>query len=193
MANSCASLTLASEFIPYSGFCRHLSTASSCRVTFCQPQQRPMRSFSLACRAQSESNVKNSHIFTRRNAAISAAVLAMGIISNGQPAFGGILSGAPGLESVPSISIPQPDFLKKIADSQKQKYEDFDENVKTSPLLQQLLKKSEENREVNRAAIQNKYCQRGAEWGVGDCSLQGLTEEDKAAFFKILQAAQGEK
>ena len=33
----------------------------------------------------------------------------------------------------------------------------------------------------------DKYCERGAEWGVGDCSLQGLTAADKKAFRTALK------
>ena len=38
----------------------------------------------------------------------------------------------------------------------------------------------------NKAMIQAKYCKRGAEWGVGDCALGGMTAEEKEDFMKTL-------
>lgn len=39
----------------------------------------------------------------------------------------------------------------------------------------------------HKKEIADKYCERGAEWGVGDCSLVGMTQEEKEAFMKVLK------
>ncbi|KAG6552600.1 hypothetical protein Mapa_005800 [Marchantia paleacea] len=103
------------------------------------------------------------------------------------PVEAGILSGAGGLESLQLPSLPEPDFLKKMQENSRKKYEDFDSRFKASPYLQGLLKKSKENAELHRKEIEDKYCERGAEWGVGDCSLNGLPQADKDAFLEALR------
>ncbi|CAM6044406.1 unnamed protein product [Sphagnum compactum] len=103
------------------------------------------------------------------------------------PAEAGLLSGSAGMESIPLPPLPEPDFLKKIQEANKKKYEAFDANFKASPLLQELLKKSKDNAELHKQEIQDKYCARGAEWGVGDCSLEGMTEAEKEAFRAALK------
>lgn len=99
----------------------------------------------------------------------------------------GILSGSTGLESFELPSIPTPDVLKKIQEANVAKYKAFDENFKKSPFLQKLLQKSKENEVKNKKEIADKYCERGAEWGVGDCSLVGMSQADRDAFFENLR------
>lgn len=43
----------------------------------------------------------------------------------------------------------------------------------------------------NRQAIQDKYCIRGAEWGVGDCSADGMSPEDREKFIAMLEQKAG--
>lgn len=45
----------------------------------------------------------------------------------------------------------------------------------------------------NRQEIQDKYCIRGAEWGVGDCSAEGMSPEDKDKFIAELKEKAGVK
>ncbi|KAL2620377.1 hypothetical protein R1flu_000582 [Riccia fluitans] len=105
------------------------------------------------------------------------------------PVEAGILSGSSGLESLdlPSVNVPKPEFLQKMQEENRKKYEDFDARLKASPYIQGLLKKSKENAEMHRKEIEDKYCERGAEWGVGDCSLNGLPQADKEAFLEALR------
>ncbi|XP_077211469.1 uncharacterized protein LOC143846791 isoform X2 [Tasmannia lanceolata] len=113
-----------------------------------------------------------------------AASMAILLLSN--PANAGILSGSTGLESIPGPQLPQLDFLTKFNENQK-KYAEFDSRFKSSPILKELLEKSRLNKERNRQEIQDKYCIRGAEWGVGDCSTQGMTQEEKDNFIAMLK------
>lgn len=39
----------------------------------------------------------------------------------------------------------------------------------------------------NKQEILDKYCLRGAEWGVGDCSTAGMTEEERDSFITMLK------
>ncbi|XP_031489766.1 uncharacterized protein LOC116257293 [Nymphaea colorata] len=103
------------------------------------------------------------------------------------PAKAGILSGFSGLESVPGPQLPQVDFLARLNEENQKKYADFDARFKSSPLLKKLLEKSKLNREKNRQQILDKYCERGAEWGVGDCSTEGMTPEERDVFIKTLK------
>lgn len=43
----------------------------------------------------------------------------------------------------------------------------------------------------NKQAIQDKYCIRGAEWGVGDCSAEGMTPQEKDEFITALKKKAG--
>ncbi|CAI5537474.1 unnamed protein product [Closterium sp. Naga37s-1] len=83
-----------------------------------------------------------------------------------------------------SLVLPQP----ALALSERERYEQLDSNFLSSPILQQLLKQSQENREKNRQEIENKYCLRGAEWGVGDCALgDDATAEEKQDYLEALR------
>ncbi|WOL01705.1 hypothetical protein Cni_G10422 [Canna indica] len=103
------------------------------------------------------------------------------------PVNAGILSGFSGLESVPGPQLPQIDFLKQWNDTNQKKYAENDSRFKESSVLKELLEKSRLNKERNKREIQDKYCLRGAEWGVGDCSTEGMTQEERDDFVAMLK------
>ncbi|KAK7274904.1 hypothetical protein RIF29_16005 [Crotalaria pallida] len=109
------------------------------------------------------------------------------------PAHAGFMSGFSGIESVPGPQLPQIDFLNRLNEENQKKYAENDARFKSSPLLQKLLEQSKLNKEKNRQAIENKYCIRGAEWGVGDCSAEGMSPEEKDKFIAMLKEKAGEK
>lgn len=43
----------------------------------------------------------------------------------------------------------------------------------------------------NRQATLDKYCVRGAEWGVGDCSAEGMSPEEREKFIAMLKKKAG--
>jgi hypothetical protein len=45
----------------------------------------------------------------------------------------------------------------------------------------------------NSKEIENKYCLRGAEWGVGDCSAEGMSPDEREKFIAMLKEKVGEK
>jgi hypothetical protein len=45
----------------------------------------------------------------------------------------------------------------------------------------------------NSKEIENKYCLRGAEWGVGDCSAEGMSPDEREKFIAMLREKVGEK
>ncbi|CAI5942392.1 unnamed protein product [Closterium sp. NIES-64] len=97
-----------------------------------------------------------------------------------------VAAAAAALVLLPSAALvlPQP----ALALSERERYEQLDSNFLSSPILQKLLKQSEENREKNRQEIENKYCLRGAEWGVGDCALgDDATAEEKQDYLEALR------
>lgn len=108
------------------------------------------------------------------------------------PAHAGFLSGSTGLESIPGPELPQIDFLKEWNENNQKRYAELDSKFKSSTVLKELLEKSKLNKERNRREIQDKYCIRGAEWGVGDCSTQGMTQEEKDEFISMLKKKAGE-
>ncbi|XP_078164990.1 uncharacterized protein LOC144559751 [Carex rostrata] len=109
------------------------------------------------------------------------------------PVNAGILSGFSGLESVPGPQLPRIDFLNKWNEVNQKKYEDLDSQFKSSKVLKELLEKSKQNKEKNQQLIQDKYCLRGAEWGIGDCSTQGMTEQERNDFVTMLKKKTGEQ
>ncbi|KAK6931305.1 hypothetical protein RJ641_003098 [Dillenia turbinata] len=103
----------------------------------------------------------------------------------------GFLSGFSGIESVPGPQLPEIDFLTRFNEENQKKYEEFDKRFQSSPLLKELLERSKMNKEKNRQAIQDKYCVRGAEWGVGDCSTDGMSAEERENFIAMLKQKAG--
>ncbi|KAG6708622.1 hypothetical protein I3842_06G090500 [Carya illinoinensis] len=109
------------------------------------------------------------------------------------PAKAGFLSGSTGIESVPGPKLPEIDFLNRFNEANQKKYAEADARFKSSPLLKEFLERSKTNKEKNRQEIQDKYCIRGAEWGVGDCSAEGMSPEDKDKFIAELKEKAGVK
>ncbi|KAF4396353.1 uncharacterized protein LOC115698718 [Cannabis sativa] len=115
------------------------------------------------------------------------------ILLSSNPAKAGFLSGSSGIESVPGPKLPQIEFLERFNEENQKKYAENDARFKSSPLLNKLLEKSKLNKEKNKLEIQDKYCLRGAEWGVGDCSAEGMTAEEKDSFISMLKQKTGVK
>ncbi|EOY01779.1 Uncharacterized protein TCM_011600 isoform 3, partial [Theobroma cacao] len=107
------------------------------------------------------------------------------------PAKAGFLSGFSGIESVPGPQLPQIDFLNRLNEENQKKYAEADERFKSSPLLKQLLERSKQNKEMQETL--DKYCLRGAEWGVGDCSVEAMSPEEKESFIAMLKQKSGVK
>ncbi|PPS17459.1 hypothetical protein GOBAR_AA03120 [Gossypium barbadense] len=105
----------------------------------------------------------------------------------------GLLSGFPGIESIPGPQLPEIEFLNRFNEENQKKYAEADARFKSSPLLKQLLERSKQNKEKNKQEIQDKYCMRGAEWGVGDCSVEAMSPEDKENFIAMLKEKAGIK
>lgn len=150
-----------------SGFAGVNSGRSTCRVT---------------CASSLSSAVRES-----LKMAVIIPVAAFTVLTASPQADAGILSGASGMESVQLPPIPEPGFLKQLQDDKRKMYEGQDETFKNSSYLQELLKKSKDNAALHKKEIADKYCERGAEWGVGDCSLMGMTQEQKENFMKVLK------
>uniref|UniRef100_A0A7N0UJ69 Uncharacterized protein n=1 Tax=Kalanchoe fedtschenkoi TaxID=63787 RepID=A0A7N0UJ69_KALFE len=109
------------------------------------------------------------------------------------PASAGFLSGITGIESIPGPELPKVEFLERFNEENQKQYAEFDKRFNESPLLKKLLEKSKLNKEKNKQEIQDKYCLRGAEWGVGDCSAEGMTQEDRDKFIAMLKAKVGDE
>ncbi|CAA0828734.1 Unknown protein [Striga hermonthica] len=118
-----------------------------------------------------------------------AVSLAVVLWSN--PAHAGFLSGISGIESVPGPQLPKVDFLARFNEENQKKYAENDARFKESPLLKKLLEQTKLNKEKNRQQILDKYCIRGAEWGVGDCSAEGMSPEDRDKFIAMLKQKAG--
>ncbi|CAL4938195.1 unnamed protein product [Urochloa decumbens] len=138
----------------------------------------------------------------RVSLAIPAAV-SLSLVLWSSPVNAGILSGFSGLESRPGPDMPRLEFLEKwngqllssvtlFSSSENQKkYTEFDNRFKKSKVLQDLLEKSRQNKEKNERMIQDKYCLRGAEWGVGDCSTEGMSDQEREDFISELKKKTG--
>uniref|UniRef100_A0ACD5TV24 Uncharacterized protein n=1 Tax=Avena sativa TaxID=4498 RepID=A0ACD5TV24_AVESA len=123
--------------------------------------------------------------------AVPAAV-SLSLVLWSSPVNAGILSGSTGLESVPAPELPRLEFLDKWNAENQRKYAENDSRFKSSKVLKELLEKSKQNKQKNERAIQDKYCLRGAEWGVGDCSTVGMTDQERDDFISELRKKVGE-
>ncbi|XP_030446860.1 uncharacterized protein LOC115669829 [Syzygium oleosum] len=148
-------------------------------------------SSSALCSSSSRAPSSSRPVRPLRKTAPLAASLAILLWSN--PAKAGFLSGLPGMESVPGPELPKIEFLERFNEENQKKYAEFDERFKQSPLLKKLLEQSKLNKEKNKQEIQDKYCIRGAEWGVGDCSAEAMSPEDRENFIAMLKQKAGVK
>ncbi|KAI4993229.1 uncharacterized protein LOC123449353 [Hordeum vulgare subsp. vulgare] len=120
------------------------------------------------------------------------AAVSLSLVLWSTPVSAGILSGSTGLESIPAPPLPRLEFLDKWNAENQRKYAENDSRFKSSKVLRELLQKSKQNKEKNEREIQDKYCLRGAEWGVGDCSTVGMTDQEKEDFITELKKRVGE-
>ncbi|KAI9124796.1 hypothetical protein K1719_004123 [Acacia pycnantha] len=125
-----------------------------------------------------------SHGILRKSLPLAASI---SILLYSTPVHAGLMSGFSGIESVPGPQLPQIDFLNRLNEENQKKYAEFDERFKSSPLLKKLLEQSKLNKEKNQRTIQDKYCIRGAEWGVGDCSAEGMSPDERDKFIAMLK------
>ncbi|KAG6426230.1 hypothetical protein SASPL_110450 [Salvia splendens] len=160
---------------------KHFSMVS-CRR---EPEHAISRNFGREC--SSVPAIKP--IVLQKSAFIVAASLSVVLWSN--PAHAGFLSGSTGIESVPGPQLPQMDFLTRFNEENQKKYAENDARFKESPILKKLLEQSKLNKEKNKQATLDKYCIRGAEWGVGDCSADGMSPEDREKFIAMLKQKAG--
>ncbi|KAI8527542.1 hypothetical protein RHMOL_Rhmol12G0083300 [Rhododendron molle] len=140
-------------------------------------------------------------IFLQKSVVPFAASIAILFFSN--PAKAGFLSGFPGIESVPGPELPKIEFLSRfnglistylceqLLEENQKKYAEDDARIKESPIVKKLLEQSKLNKEKNKQEILDKYCLRGAEWGVGDCSAEGMTPDDRDKFIAMLKQKVG--
>ncbi|KAJ9187415.1 hypothetical protein P3X46_002872 [Hevea brasiliensis] len=134
------------------------------------------------------SSLPSSQVILHKSLPLAAALL----LSAGQ-AKAGLMSGFSGLESIPGPQIPQIDFLNRFNEENQKKYAENDARFKSSPILKELLERSKKNKEKNRQELLDKYCIRGAEWGVGDCSTDGMSPEERESFISMLKEKAGIK
>ncbi|KAK1379520.1 Acetyl-CoA decarbonylase/synthase complex subunit alpha 1 [Heracleum sosnowskyi] len=119
------------------------------------------------------------------------ASLAAALLFFSPAANAGLLSGSTGIESVPGPELPKIEFLNKFNEENQKRYAENDARFKDSPVLKELLEKSKLNKDKNKQAIQDKYCLRGAEWGVGDCSTDGMRPDERDEFIAMLKKKTG--
>ncbi|XP_058769322.1 uncharacterized protein LOC131643185 [Vicia villosa] len=131
-----------------------------------------------------------SHNILQKSLPLAAS---LAILLWSTPAHAGFMSGISGLEAVPGPQLPKIDFLNRINEENQKRYAENDARIKESPLVKKLLEQSKLNKEKNSKEIENKYCLRGAEWGVGDCSAEGMTIEERDKFIAMLKEKVGEK
>ncbi|KAG8366418.1 hypothetical protein BUALT_Bualt17G0077600 [Buddleja alternifolia] len=161
---------------------------------FITPSRQVKFSSIISCRRKSENSnsIKNgslTQIMFQKSVIPLAASLAVVFWSNS--AHAGFLSGSTGIESVPGPQLPQIDFLSRFNEENQKKYAENDARFKDSPILKKLLEQSKLNKEKNKQQILDKYCIRGAEWGVGDCSADGMSPEDREKFIAMLKQKAG--
>lgn len=128
-------------------------------------------------------------VFLQKSVVPFAASIAVLFFSN--PAKAGFMSGFPGIESRPGPELPKIEFLSRFNEENQKKYAEDDARIRESPIVKKLLEQSKLNKEKNKQEILDKYCLRGAEWGVGDCSAEGMTPDEKDKFIAMLKQKVG--
>ncbi|KAG2489707.1 hypothetical protein HYH03_011814 [Edaphochlamys debaryana] len=145
---------------------------------------RPGASASLPSRSRRTTvTVTASHpspVAVRLASAAASAALTASLLLGASPAA--LAVGLESVDLVPSSLEASPEVAEG-KDVIRKKLAAEDEAFLQSNTLKELLKKSEANKEKNKRDIQNKYCFRQAELGVGDCGglrfIPGLTENGK--------------
>ncbi|KZV16863.1 hypothetical protein F511_39147 [Dorcoceras hygrometricum] len=102
---------------------------------------------------------------------VIALAASLAIVLSSGSAHAGIFSGFSGIESVPGPQLPSLDFLNRYNGM-------YCRFVGVSYMR-------------NRQQILDKYCIRGAEWGVGDCSVEGMSPEERDRFISTLKQKAG--
>ncbi|CAL8468911.1 g8452 [Coccomyxa elongata] len=105
---------------------------------------------------------------------------------------------AAGIESVKLPFLPE---ASGGADAVKARLDKAANDFENSDFLKGLKERSEQNREKNKKDIQDKYCYRQAEMGVGDCAglrlIPGMTksglQKEKTPERKFLEFLTGSK
>lgn len=100
-------------------------------------------------------------------------MLQLGAIATGLSLAGAQGAGAVGLESIdlPAIQLPEgaSKMLEERARANQERLSEAEAQFEGSELLATLKQRSEENRAKNKRDLQDKYCYRQAELGIGDC------------------------
>lgn len=175
----------------HSSFLSHSLQILPSNYNFQHPTKIPSKipiSYSTSTKSQI-SCINSNSLQVLRKCGVPLALSLVIFCSN--PAEAGILSGFSGIESVPGPELPKIDFLDRYNEENQKKYAENDERIKSSPIIKELLERSKKNKEKNKQEIMDKYCIRGAEWGVGDCSTQGMTAEEKDNFIAMLKRKAG--
>ncbi|KAK9830416.1 hypothetical protein WJX72_011646 [[Myrmecia] bisecta] len=106
-----------------------------------------------------------------------------------------------GLESVEFPDVRPPQAVAEALAKNKAKFQEAEETFNNSDFVKNLRDKSDANRASNRKALQDKYCYRQAEMGVGDCAglqlIPGMTKNGKQKtpgwLAKVLGKGEAEK
>ncbi|CAH1417077.1 unnamed protein product [Lactuca virosa] len=142
----------------------------------------------------SQSSPPPALVFQRRSwfdKSLLPLAASMTLLLTPYPAHAGLLSGFSGLESMPGPELPKFDSFARFNEENQKKYAENDARFKETPLLKELLERSKVNKEKNRQATQDKYCLRGAEWGIGDCSAEGMSPQERDEFIAMLKKKVG--
>ncbi|XP_020217614.1 uncharacterized protein LOC109801055 isoform X1 [Cajanus cajan] len=158
---------------------------SSTHSTFTQKLSTPLKKFQIVMPTR---DTQFSCKLLHKSVPLAASIA---ILLWSTPAHAGFMSGISGLESIPGPQLPQIDFIKRLNEENQKKYAENDARIKSSPLMKKLLEQSKLNKEKNRKEIENKYCIRGAEWGVGDCSTEGMSPAEREKFIAMLKQKAG--
>ncbi|GMH26179.1 hypothetical protein Nepgr_028022 [Nepenthes gracilis] len=183
---------VSSLYSPFMGLSLHISASE--KHQHIKPRKKTL-AFGFRCKSDSFSSTSQSFSVCLHRLLHKPLPLAfsLAILLCSTPAKAGFLSGSAGLESFPGPQLPSIDFLNRFNEENQKRYAENDARIKSSPIMKELLERSKRNREKNRQELQDKYCIRGAEWGVGDCSAEGMTPEDRENFIAMLKRKAAEK
>lgn len=89
-------------------------------------------------------------------------------------------AAATGLESIDLPAVATPDVVSQMKARNKQVLDEAEASFQNSELLRTLKERSDANRADRKKALEERYCMRQAELGVGDCGglrlIPGMTK-----------------
>jgi len=144
----------------------------------CLPSGRRTSHVAFRCNCQASQATQRNEVSVSRRATLASLSALCALQATAGP------SQAAGIDSLQSL-FPAIDskLVTEPAAATKKKLQDAEDSFQSSDLLKRLKEQTTSNQKKNKVDLQNKYCYRQAEIGIGDCGglrlIPGMTKSGK--------------